>query len=188
MKYIKEEFMLSKDDILNIFPAGSEHTFNDRPGQVWISTGEVSEPMSTICMASFPTMRFYLKESFNVVVDDLRAQPDGWTLFKTGEEFLEWLKSNKQAAIAHLSLDHDLGEGVMTGYDLVKKLVDNFPKIDRITLHTDNNVGFKNMYLYLVNARREHVIPAELVIEKQKFNLHDGKLVDSGFSYVSTSR
>ena len=87
-----------------------------------------------------------------------------------------------------MSLDHDLGEGVMTGYDLVKKLVDIFPKIDRITLHTDNNIGFRNMYIYLANARREHVIPPELVIEKQKFNLYDGKLVDSGFSYFSTSR
>lgn len=125
-------------------------------------------------------------ERTKIIVDDIRIEPHGWLLFKTAEDFIDWLTENPNTIIDCLSLDHDLGEFIMSGYDLVHYMVDDieFPKIKRIQFHTDNMVGLKNMHTYIVNAQKHGVIPEDLKIIKEKLNLYDGRLSFSGYSYA----
>ena len=56
-------------------------------------------------------------------LDDERPPPDDdfWVVFHTAEELLEFLGPNLKE-IELLSLDHDLGEGRKTGYDVLLDL------------------------------------------------------------------
>ena len=44
-----------------------------------------------------------------------RQAPEGWVHITTGEEAIEFLGSG---VVTHINLDHDLGEGRITGYDV----------------------------------------------------------------------
>ena len=75
----------------------------------------------------------------------------------------------------------------MDGYDLVKYIVHedsmNIGSIERIQFHTDNMIGLKNMYCYLESAKKHGAVWKEIIVEKEKINLIDGKLSYSGYSF-----
>jgi len=93
----------------------------------------------------------------NVFLDDVRQPPDGWIWIKTADEAIVLLSMN---VVETISLDHDLGEGKKTGYDVVKWIerkvfLDNYipPKI---YVHSANPVGRKNI-LMTINKIREKI-------------------------------
>ena len=123
-----------------------------------------------------------------ISVDDIRAIPDGYDLlFLNPENFISWRKDNQEIIISELSLDHDMGLDYMDGYDLVKYMVNdesmNINKIEYIQFHTDNMIGLKNMYCYLESAKKHGAIGKEIIVEKEKINLINGKLIHSGYSF-----
>lgn len=80
-----------------------------------------------------------------IFLDDLRECPNGWIQARNYNEMIKLLEENK-AKVEEISLDHDLGE-TKTGYDICKYLVENdFWFMSKITIHTANAVGAKNMY------------------------------------------
>ena len=123
--------------------------------------------------------------SVSIFIDDLRECPRGWMLFRTGEEFLEWRKVNPDVIIDVIAFDHDLGEEVSNGYEIVQDMVEldsiNTDNIGKIIFHTDNLIGLKNMYFYLVNAQKHGMFGQNTIIESQKRNCIDGKFSFSPF-------
>lgn len=110
-----------------------------------------------------------------VFLDDLRFAPTEYDMvFRNAESFLKWLEENPDQEITKLSLDHDLGEGLMDGYDMVKKMVLLPNKIESIQFHTDNLVGLKNMYYYIKNARDNGLMVNLKTIRTHKVNTIDG--------------
>lgn len=80
-------------------------------------------------------------------LDDTRPVPDGWVLAKTSQEAIEILGSGR---VEVLSLDHDLGDGNGTGYEVVNWLEEQVyfgrlraPK--EIYIHSANPVGCGRM-------------------------------------------
>ncbi|RXZ02402.1 cyclic-phosphate processing receiver domain-containing protein [Fictibacillus sp. S7] len=70
----------------------------------------------------------------NLYVDNLRDCPDGYSIARTYEEALAYLRNNK---VGILSLDHDLGEYengnlLPNGYDLVKTICEERLRADKI--------------------------------------------------------
>lgn len=59
----------------------------------------------------------------------------------------------------------------------------NIGLIERIQFHTDNMIGLKNMYCYIESAKKHGVVGKEIIVEKEKINLIDGKLSYSGYSF-----
>ena len=86
----------------------------------------------------------------NVWLDDLRNAPEGFDVHvKTAQEAINLLKSGHVEVI---SLDHDLGEGAGTGYDVACFIErHNIPVICHI--HTQNVVGRRNMEMALRKAK-----------------------------------
>jgi len=90
----------------------------------------------------------------NVFLDDLRPCPKGYKLVKTVSECIHLIKKNK---INVLSLDHDLGFGTPSGFEVVRFIVNNkvFPK--KIILHTANPFGRLRMYKLLKENKPKNV-------------------------------
>lgn len=85
-------------------------------------------------------------------LDDIRTMPNSYNLWvKTAQEAIEILSTNNVQAI---SLDHDLGIGDGTGYDVAKWIEENASWLTPIqcSIHTQNPVGRKNMCFALQNA------------------------------------
>lgn len=78
-------------------------------------------------------------------LDDVRCEPFGWTKVDGYHDCIRCLQENK-GQIEEISLDHDLGE-LKTGYDVCLWLVENnfWDGIKKITFHSSNPVGVKNM-------------------------------------------
>lgn len=85
-------------------------------------------------------------------LDDLREMPPEYTIWvKTAQEAIDILKTGK---VVSASLDHDLGEGNGTGYDVAKFIereAANLPPI-KLQIHSCNPVGIQNMKVALQNA------------------------------------
>ena len=79
----------------------------------------------------------------NVYLDDMRAAPPGWLWAKNVREAQELLVTDQ---VDSIDLDHDLGEGEPTGYDLVKWMHEtgHWPK-NVPMIHSQNPVGRQNM-------------------------------------------
>lgn len=121
-----------------------------------------------------------------IFVDDIRAAPSKYNkTFRTAEDFIKWLHENKDTCVSTLSLDHDLGENVMDGYQLVKTLVDIPNYIQRIQFHTDNMIGLKNMYMYLKNAKDAGVLPNLISVSPRKYIVING--VETVHPYFNAS-
>ncbi|MEK3917293.1 cyclic-phosphate processing receiver domain-containing protein [Paenibacillus sp. FSL H7-0331] len=82
----------------------------------------------------------------NVFLDDLRPCPKGFKLVKTVSECIQVIEKNN---INILSLDHDLGFGRPSGFEVVKYIVNNkiFPR--EIIIHTANPFGRIRMFRLL---------------------------------------
>ena len=80
-------------------------------------------------------MRLYL--------DDVRPAPEGWVLVKTAAECISFLKT---FGVECLSLDHDLGDNVDTGYTVVCWMEENdiWPT-HKPSVHSANPVGRARM-------------------------------------------
>ncbi len=89
----------------------------------------------------------------NVWLDDERDPRsygnEGFRWFKTGEALIAWMEENGMESIANISLDHDLGSGRMTGYDVIawmeRQVADGKAPPKRIRIHTQNPVGKNRM-------------------------------------------
>lgn len=80
-------------------------------------------------------------------LDDMREAPPGWVRVHTVEELIGIFSINNTEQI---SLDHDLGDGLQTGYDFLRWLeaqayINNWKKIPEIKIHSANPVGMRNM-------------------------------------------
>jgi hypothetical protein len=119
--------------------------------------------------------------------DDIRLPPDdSWV----------WARTNEQAKAiligtigfpSECSLDHDLGlhecdpheedadlrmgQAADTGYDLVKWMVEADCVPPKVTIHSWNTQGAKNMADYIVNAFRHKAITNKPVVIVQPFDL-----------------
>jgi len=82
-----------------------------------------------------------------VYLDDMRDCPSDWVLARNVPTLIHLVKNNE---VTHLSLDHDLGEGEMTGYDFMRWLEaevfhGRIKKLPDIVFHTANPVGRDKM-------------------------------------------
>ena len=80
------------------------------------------------------------RHPFNVV-----ANPNDWIVVRNVED--AWLiVQSLHKFITEMSLDHDLGEGRLTGYDLLLKMAEeNIWPIKSIYIHSMNPVGRERM-------------------------------------------
>lgn len=89
-------------------------------------------------------------------LDDERPMPEGFTHHvKTAHEAIELLKTGQ---VEEISLDHDLGDGNGTGYDVAKfieeQAVTGQTTKFRVRVHSQNVVGRENIKAALRNALR----------------------------------
>lgn len=119
----------------------------------------------------------------NIFLDDLRKCPENFKLFRTGEELIEFLKNNPQD-YGIITFDHDLGENNIDGYQVIKEIVNmNNITFQEFRFHTDNPTGFKNMVLYLLNAKKAGIFSSN--INPYKFNSIDGIISQEPYSFIS---
>lgn len=93
--------------------------------------------------------------------DDLinRPTPASFKRFTSAEELLTYLDQNPDIQIDTLSLDNDLGQDRLEGYDLVKELVKRQVKVNCYLIHSANIVAQQNMLSYLTQAMKFKIIP-----------------------------
>lgn len=92
-----------------------------------------------------------------VFLDDERNTPQGWVRVYSVQELIELMESSG-SEIEELSLDHDLGTGMQTGYDFMLWLErevyeGRITKIPRMDFHTANPFGRKNMERALISIK-----------------------------------
>lgn len=109
-----------------------------------------------------------------IFLDDMRPAPDNsWILVKTPQEAIKLIMSGQ---VEEASLDHDLGAGQPTGYDLLKWVEEevfnnNFePPIFHI--HSANPVGRRNMYAAIKKIKQQ-VIANKIVEDCNNDNYFD---------------
>lgn len=85
-------------------------------------------------------------------LDDVRTAPIGWEWHKTATSVMVALGYDLDTGalnITDISLDHDLGENVASGYDVVKCIEEMVVEKGYIpptmTIHSQNPVGRENM-------------------------------------------
>lgn len=80
----------------------------------------------------------------NLYVDDVRVCPsDYWVVARTVDQ-AKWYLTNTD--VYQCSLDHDMGEGLPTGTDLVRWMIEtgNWPTVKPM-VHSDNPYGARRM-------------------------------------------
>lgn len=98
----------------------------------------------------------------NVWLDDIRPAPKGWVWAKSADEMINLIEGCRFgfSTIDEASFDHDLGEDVPTGYDVLK-LIEKaaaqgvwafVPK--KMHVHSANPVGRKNMQAAIDSIER----------------------------------
>jgi hypothetical protein len=90
-----------------------------------------------------------------IYVDDIREAPEGWLLADCAGIALHFLQNLDVEAI---SLDHDLGEDSLTGYDIAKKMVELSLWPKDIYCHSANPVGRINILALLQRYAPEGVM------------------------------
>lgn len=101
-----------------------------------------------------------------VFLDDTRETPEGYIRANTVHELAKLLM-DKDNNITEISLDHDLGEDTLTGYEFMRWLEamvfnNRISNIPEIKFHTANPVGRKNMELVLASIKK--------ILEKRNVN------------------
>ena len=85
-----------------------------------------------------------------IYLDDIRDAPnEEWITVRTVSSLIALL-CTQEGHIEVLSLDHDLGEGEKTGYDVLKWIeaqvfLHGYEPPKNILIHTSNPAGRKNM-------------------------------------------
>ena len=85
-----------------------------------------------------------------IYLDDIRTAPnEEWITVRTAASLIALL-CTQEGHIEALSLDHDLGEGEKTGYDVLKWIeaqvfLHGYKPPKEILIHTSNPAGRKNM-------------------------------------------
>lgn len=92
-------------------------------------------------------------------LDDVRKAPSGWIHIETVEELIPFFEKNYNK-IKEMSLDHDLGEDVMSGYEFItwleeKVFTGKYKNIPKIKIHSANPVGRKKMTQGLESMARK---------------------------------
>ncbi|MEK8132942.1 cyclic-phosphate processing receiver domain-containing protein [Paenibacillus filicis] len=90
----------------------------------------------------------------NVYLDDIRPCPQGYQLARSVESCMELIRSKK---LDTLSLDHDLGFGKPSGYELVKFMVANNIYAKKIIIHSANPFGRLRMFKLLQKHKPKEV-------------------------------
>ncbi len=93
-----------------------------------------------------------------VFLDDLRDTPDGWVRVYTVEETITLLESG---VVTELSLDNDLGEGLLEGYKVLDWLEEKVYfnphfRIPAITIHSANASRVEYMKRVVDSITRIH--------------------------------
>lgn len=92
-----------------------------------------------------------------IFLDDIREAPQGWDKFETVEAVKHYISNGYP--ITHISLDHDLGDNVPTGYDLCKWIEEQVYRCNYkppiLTIHSANPVGRKNMQAAIDSISRK---------------------------------
>jgi hypothetical protein len=91
----------------------------------------------------------YMLEEVKVWLDDERKAPPGYIHFTNVSDLKKFYKKNHNK-IDKMSLDHDLGDNVPTGYDFMLWLeemifYDIFQNMPKIKVHSANPIGKKKM-------------------------------------------
>ena len=98
-------------------------------------------------------------KDIKVWLDDERPAPLGWYHFYTAESMIAFFEAYKgEYNITYITLDNDLGENALEGYDAVKKLVDLGVNAKWRNIHSENVVAADNMHNYLSSAMHYHKI------------------------------
>jgi hypothetical protein len=90
----------------------------------------------------------------NVYLDDWRKCPPGFVLARTAEECILLLE---ECEVNILSLDHDLGPGQPTGYDVALYVAQTGRYPREIYLHTSSDWGRSRMFQVLYQNRPDGV-------------------------------
>ena len=90
-------------------------------------------------------------------LDDERIPPEGWVLVKTVPELIKLISSEE--TIEQISLDHDLGDDQLTGYDFLCWLeeqvyLNKLTYLPIINIHSANPTGRINMALALRSIQK----------------------------------
>ena len=94
-------------------------------------------------------------------LDDIRDAPDkSWLVCRTAPEAIKQLQKGNVAVI---SLDHDLGSGQPTGYDVIKWIekevfTNKFTPPAIITVHSMNNVRKDNIKAAIKRIQKQVMI------------------------------
>lgn len=130
-----------------------------------------------------------LSETSKIFFDDDRQDMDDWTTMRTSPQLLYFLTHNdKSIPVDILSMDHDIGNDKLSGYELLKEIIDTHPEafdaIKEIRFHTNNMVGGRNMYSLMTNAKKMGVINQDLHINSTIFQYNDKRLLTTPFVWV----
>lgn len=85
-----------------------------------------------------------------IFLDDIRNPPDdSWIVARTASEAYFLIRNNARVEIT-ASLDHDLGDNIPTGYELLNWIerdiaMDGFRPRITFAIHSANPVGCRNM-------------------------------------------
>ncbi len=91
--------------------------------------------------------------SRRLFLDDVRAPPDeSWDVVRSFDEFVRFIETNGMPD--EISFDHDLGDGVPSGMDCAKWLVETERPLLRFAVHSANPPGRANIEGLLQNWRR----------------------------------
>jgi hypothetical protein len=90
-------------------------------------------------------------------LDDVRPAPEGWTWVKTVEDAKTVMRENKK--VVAISLDHDLGDNVPTGYNFVCWLEERVAEGTMqapvtMSVHSANPAGCRNMVAGIASIQR----------------------------------
>ena len=92
-------------------------------------------------------------KDIKVWLDDERPAPLGWHHFYTAESMIAFFETYKgEYNVTYITLDNDLGENALEGYDVVKRLVDLGISAKWWNIHSENVIAADNMHAYLSNA------------------------------------
>lgn len=101
-------------------------------------------------------------------LDDTRPAPEGWMHVASVADAILWCKIIGLSEVEEISLDHDLGENVATGYDFMKWLENESTKdefvLPIIHIHSANPVGRVNMQRAIdsINRMRQRALDLDI--------------------------